>query len=180
MRARCLHACTSRSAGLLHARAPHAHRPRPARTAPRRAALHRSFLVITTTDNLSVFAAFQAVAFGCAIAAVLWNYVFLRSRVAELRLSVAMMWLSSWPFFFFLKAIVLVAFSKSQLLPGQANTAAMLGVCALLDVVMGGRSSIVGLAGFVTLPSREVVSIWQIAAILLGTGAAARVARRCC
>lgn len=35
---------------------------------------------------------------------------------------------------------------------------------------MGGRSSILGLLGFVTLPSREIVSMWQLLGILLGSG----------
>jgi hypothetical protein len=55
----------------------------------------------------------------------------------------------------------------------------MLGVSAALDLAMGGRSAALGLAGFVTLPSREVVSIWQAAAIGLGTGAL-RLAGCCC
>jgi hypothetical protein len=46
----------------------------------------------------------------------------------------------------------------------------MLGVCAVLDVLLAGRSSILGLAGFVTLPSREIVAIWQFAGIMVGSG----------
>ena len=47
----------------------------------------------------------------------------------------------------------------------------MLGVCGALDVLMGGRGSILGLAGFVTLPSRENVAVWQMAGIMFGSGA---------
>jgi hypothetical protein len=46
----------------------------------------------------------------------------------------------------------------------------LLGASAAVDVIMGGRSSIVGLAGFVTLPSRETVTIWQFIAVISGTG----------
>jgi hypothetical protein len=80
------------------------------------------FLVITTTSNLSVFATYQAIAFGCCAVAVLWNYVFLCSRTAELRLSTVMMWLAAMPLYSFLKAIVLVAYSSSDLVPGNLNT----------------------------------------------------------
>jgi len=40
----------------------------------------------------------------------------------------------------------------------SAAAAVLLGACAAVDFIMGGRSSIVGLAGFVTLPSRETVA----------------------
>lgn len=46
----------------------------------------------------------------------------------------------------------------------------MLGVCAALDLLLAERSSILGLAGFVTLPSREIVAIWQFAGIMVGSG----------
>lgn len=52
----------------------------------------------------------------------------------------------------------------------QLPAAVLLGVSAAIDTLMGGRSSMLGLAGFVTLPSREVVSIWQSLMISLGTG----------
>lgn len=51
----------------------------------------------------------------------------------------------------------------------------MLGVCAALDVLLAGRSSILGLAGFVTLPSREIVAIWQFAGIMVSSGELLRV-----
>lgn len=54
--------------------------------------------------------------------------------------------------------------------PPPLPTGALLGLTALLSVIMGGRSSVLGLAGFVTMPSREVVSIWQFIAITFGTG----------
>lgn len=53
----------------------------------------------------------------------------------------------------------------------MSTTGVTLGVCAAIDVLMGGRSSVLGLAGFVTLPSREIVAVWQFAGILLGSGA---------
>lgn len=127
------------------------------------------FLIITVTNNLAIFAAFQAIAFGSCAAAVLWNYRLLCSRAAELRLNAALLGLAGAPFYEFLKAIVLMAFSTSTLVPGAPNTGAMLGVSAAIDLALGGRGAALGLAGFLTLPSREVVSIWQAAATGLGT-----------
>jgi len=46
----------------------------------------------------------------------------------------------------------------------------MLAVCGVLDALMGARGSILGLAGFVTLPSRETVCVWQFSGILTGSG----------
>lgn len=119
------------------------------------------FLVISATEQLDTFAAFQAIAFGACAAAVLWNYKFLCSRAAELRLNACMLGLAAMPFYQLLKAVVVVA---------QPPTAVLLGACAAIDFCMGGRSSVVGLAGFVTLPSRETVTIWQSIAVLGGTG----------
>lgn len=45
----------------------------------------------------------------------------------------------------------------------------MLGICAVLDLVFGGRSGVLGLAGFVTLPSGEIVSLWQFLGIMMGS-----------
>lgn len=56
---------------------------------------------------------------------------------------------------------------------------AMLGMCATLDVLLAGRSSILGLAGFVTLPSREIVAIWQFAGIMVGSGELLSLVRCC-
>lgn len=44
----------------------------------------------------------------------------------------------------------------------------MLGASFAIDVVFAGRSGVAGLAGFVTLPCREVVALWQVASIFLG------------
>lgn len=71
------------------------------------------FLALTTTKNLATFAAFQAVTFGCSAAAVLWNYKFLCSRVAELRLNTVVLSLAAMPFYEFFKAILLMGLRKS-------------------------------------------------------------------
>eukprot|EP00882_Tetradesmus_deserticola_P018842 GHRQ01020237.1.p1 GENE.GHRQ01020237.1~~GHRQ01020237.1.p1 ORF type:complete len:597 (+),score=276.17 GHRQ01020237.1:265-1791(+) len=119
------------------------------------------FLVVAVTDSLAVLAAFQAIAFGCSAAAVLWNWRALSSRVAELHLNRAMLLLAGLPLYQAIKAAVLLA---------RLPTGVTLGVCAVIDVAMGGRSSILGLASFVTLPSREVVSMWQFLGIMVGSG----------
>jgi len=133
------------------------------------------FLVITTTRNLDLFASFMAVTFGASAVAVLWNYKFLCSRTAELRLNTSVLGLATMPLYDMLKATVLVVmwahglFAPGASVPGVYAT--VLGVCGMLDLLMGGRSSVLGLAGFVTLPSREVVAIWQFIAIIAGSGA---------
>jgi hypothetical protein len=66
------------------------------------------FLVIATTEDLATFAKFQAIAFGCCAAAVLWNYRFLCSRTAELRLNAAILGLAAMPFYQLFKAVVLL------------------------------------------------------------------------
>ncbi|WIA20821.1 hypothetical protein OEZ85_005176 [Tetradesmus obliquus] len=124
------------------------------------ALLLTGFLVVAITDSLAVLASFQATAFGCSAAAVLWNWRALSSRAAELHLNGAMLLLAGLPLYQALKAAVLLA---------RLPTGVMLGVCAMLDLAMGGRSSILGLAGFVTLPSREVVSMWQFLGIMIGS-----------
>lgn len=66
------------------------------------------FLVIATTEDLATFAKFQAIAFGCCAAAILWNYRFLCSRTAELRLNAAILGLAAMPFYQLFKAVVLL------------------------------------------------------------------------
>ncbi|KAF6252281.1 hypothetical protein COO60DRAFT_1644178 [Scenedesmus sp. NREL 46B-D3] len=124
------------------------------------ALLLTGFLVVAVTDSLAVLAAFQAIAFGCSAAAVLWNWRALSSRIAELHLNGAMLLLAGLPLYQAIKAAVLLS---------RLPTGVMLGVCAVVDVAMGGRSSILGLASFVTLPSREVVSMWQFLGIMVGS-----------
>ncbi|WIA30035.1 hypothetical protein OEZ86_000130 [Tetradesmus obliquus] len=118
------------------------------------------FLVVAVTESLAVLAAFQAIAFSCSAAAVLWNWRALASRAAELHLNAALLLLAGLPLYQALTAAVLLA---------RLPTGVTLGVCAVLDVAMGGHSSILGLAGFVALPSREVVSMWQFLGIMIGS-----------
>jgi hypothetical protein len=139
-------------------------------------ALLMGMLVLTVTDGLSAFAIVTAVGFGASVLAVLWNTTLLSSRAAELRLNAVVLLLASMPFYHAFKALVII------LVP---NLSIMVPVCGVLDLLMGARSSIMGLAGFMTLPSQEIVSIWQVTAItgltaaiaiLVGSGLAATTA----
>lgn len=139
-------------------------------------ALLIGMLVVVTTQGLSPFALVTAVGFGASVLAVLWNTTVLSSRAAELRLNTVVLLLASMPFYQAFKALVII------LVP---NLAVMVPVCGVLDLLMGARSSIMGLAGFMTLPSQEIVSIWQVTAItgltaaiaiLVGSGLAAATA----
>lgn len=56
---------------------------------------------------------------------------------------------------------------------------ATIALCGVIDLLMGGRSSILGLAGFVTLPSREIVTVWQFTGIMAGSGELMRVMLHC-
>lgn len=122
------------------------------------------FLVLSVSSDLDLYATFQAVTFGGAAAAVIWNYLFLCSRTAELRLNGSILGLAAMPGYEALKAVVIMGLAARP-----QHKAVLLVVCGVIDLIMGGRSSVLGLAGFVTLPSREVVSIWQMAAITAGS-----------
>jgi len=139
-------------------------------------ALLMGMLVLTTTEGLSPFAIITAVGFGATVLAVLWNTTLLSSRAAELRLNAVVLLLAAMPFYHAFKALVII------LVP---SLSVMVPVCGALDLLMGARSSIMGLAGFMTLPSQEIVSIWQVTAItgltaaiaiLVGSGLAATTA----
>jgi hypothetical protein len=139
-------------------------------------ALLLGMLVLTTRPGLSPFAIVTAVGFGASVLAVLWNTTLLSSRAAELRLNAVVLMLAAMPFYHAFKALVII------LVP---SLSVMVPVCGVLDLLMGARSSIMGLAGFMTLPSQEIVSIWQVTAItgltaaiaiLVGSGLAATAA----
>lgn len=139
-------------------------------------ALLIGMLVLTTTEGLSPFTLVTAVGFGASVLAVLWNTTLLSSRAAELRLNTVVLMLASMPFYHVFKALVIILVPKLSI---------MVAVCGVLDLLMGARSSIMGLAGFMTLPSQEIVSIWQVTAItgltaaiavLVGSGLAASTA----
>lgn len=121
-------------------------------------------LVLTVTEGLTPFVVVITVSFGAAALAVLWNTTLLSSRAAELRLNAVVLMLAAMPFYHAFKALVII------LVP---NLSVMVAVCGVLDLLMGARSSIMGLAGFMTLPSQEIVSIWQVTAI---TGLTAAIA----
>jgi hypothetical protein len=67
------------------------------------------FLLVVLTKSLGLLATFQAIAFGCSTAAVLWNCQVLCSRAAELRLNKAVLLLAGLPFYQAAKAGVLLA-----------------------------------------------------------------------
>jgi hypothetical protein len=67
------------------------------------------FLLVVVTKSLGLLATFQAIAFGCSAAAVLWNWQVLCSRAAELRLNKAVLLLAGLPFYQAAKALVLLA-----------------------------------------------------------------------
>jgi hypothetical protein len=127
-------------------------------------ALLVGMLTITVTKGLGTFTLLTAVGFGACALAVLWNTTLLSSRAAELRLNSVVLLLAAMPFYLSLKALVIVLVPAAHI---------MVPVCGLLDLLMGARSSIMGLAGFMTLPSQEIVSIWQATAI---TGLTASIA----
>lgn len=66
------------------------------------------FLVVNLTRDLGLLAVFQAIAFGCSAAAVLWNWQALSSRLAELHLNKAVLLLASLPFYQAAKAGLLI------------------------------------------------------------------------
>jgi hypothetical protein len=119
-------------------------------------ALLVGLLVVTVTDGLATFALVTAVGFGACAAAVLWNTTVLSSRAAELRLNSVVLMLAAMPFYQAFKGLVIILVPSAPV---------MVAVCGVLDLLMGARSSIMGLAGFMTLPSQEIVSIWQVTAI---------------
>jgi hypothetical protein len=67
------------------------------------------FLLVVVSKSLGLLAIFQAIAFGCSVAAVLWNWQVLCSRAAELRLNKAVLLLAGLPFYQAAKALVLLA-----------------------------------------------------------------------
>ncbi|KAF8067137.1 mok12 [Scenedesmus sp. PABB004] len=127
------------------------------------------FMVLLVSKSLDAFASFQAVVFGGCAAAVLWNFLLLRSRTAELRLTRTLLALAAMPGYELAKAALVLGLGYEGTAPvNGAISPVLLGVAAALATVMGGRDSVQGLVGFLTLPSREVVSMWQIIAIMLG------------
>jgi hypothetical protein len=114
------------------------------------------------THNFQEFSAISSVQFGGALASVALAFLLLRSRLGELRLNALVMGLAALPFYYLLKGAVI-------LYAPRARYAAILGVCFALDLVFAARAGVTGLAGFVTLPCREVVAVWQGCSIALGT-----------
>jgi hypothetical protein len=120
------------------------------------------WLVIRATDSISAFVAVQAVSFAAQGVSTVLYAALLGTRRAELHLNAATIGLASMPLYQVAKALLL-AFN-----PGKV--AVLCGIAAI-DLLWGGRSSVTGLAGFMTLPSREIVAVWQLILVTLGSGA---------